>query len=534
MTTRWVQIRKDLFQQIESQVRHLLGEESKGLAQYRREFEKEFRRSWKVSNKDQLVQAIEKADIIYLADFHALQQSQKAQLRILKALPAKMPLILGVEFLEARHQKQIDLYLRGRLTDREFLKAIEWKKNWGFPWDHYKPILKWAQRQKVRVYGLNHLSFEKSSRTLHERDQFSAAKIAEIKNKFPDHLLCVIYGDLHLAQRHLPSQVMEQMKAKKKNLKDVYIYQNAERIYFQLLEKGSELEVDVVKLAKNKFCLMSVPPWVKWQNYLIYLEENFDLEMDDELDLTDSVAKFVSIIAEDLGVKVPVDHFSVSGPGESRFWHELQEKLSEESLALCEVLIETGRSFYWPETGIAYLARNSVNSAAELATAVVFSEISGQKRRPYKIPQEFSAMIWLEAVQYFGSKLINPKRKTDTLNDIKAALASRLPSDQGREALQLALSQKMMELLFLSGGRKQTELVRPRSLRSYMEAARILGGILGEKMFHAYRERTLSKSTILGLLKKNPENSHFSQVYWEILELIENLPEPFQSKNEKL
>lgn len=532
MTTRWVQIRKELFQQVESQVRHLLGEESKGLAQYRREFEKEFRKTWKVSSKDQLLAAIVRAQVVYMGDFHALQQSQRAQLRILKALPPKTEVVLAVEFLEARHQKQIDQYLQGKLNDREFLKAIEWKKNWGFPWEHYKPLLKWAQKNKVKVYGLNFLSHEKSALTLKKRDQFAAHEIVEIQKKHPQHILFVIFGDLHLASPHLPAKVARQTL--KKNWREVFVYQNAEQIYFQLLEKGSELEVDVVRLAQNKFCLMSVPPWVKWQNYLIYLEENFDKEMDDELDLTDSVAKYVSVIADDLGVKISVDHFTVSGAGERKFWDELQAKVSNSSLELCEGLIEAGRSFYWPELSLAYLARNSVNSAAELAMAIVFAEVSQQKRRPAKIPQDFVAMIWQEAVQYFGSKLINPKRKTDTFNDIKAALSSRHPGDQGREALQLALNQKMMELLFLSGRRRQAALPRARSLRSSMEAARILGGILGEKMFHAYRQGTLSKVAVLGLLKKNPESRSFAQTYWEILELIENLPEPFQSKTEKL
>jgi len=534
MTTRWVQIRKDLFQQVESQVRHLLGEESKGLSQYRREFEKEFRKKWKVSSKNQLMAAIAGAQIVYIGDFHALQQSQRAQLRILKALPSKTEAILAVEFLEARHQKHIDQYLQGRLSDREFLKAIEWKKNWGFPWEHYKPLLKWAQKNKIKVYGLNFLSHEKSAITLKKRDQFAANRIAEIQKKYSNHTVFVIFGDLHLAPPHLPAQVAKQRAPKGKALREVFVFQNIERVYFQLLEKGSELEVDVVRWAGNKFCLMSVPPWVKWQNYLIYLEENFDKEIDDELDLTDSVAKYVNVIADDLGVKVSVNHFTVSGPGERKFWDELQAKLPDESLKFCEGLIEVGRSFYWPELGLAYLARNSVNSAAELAMAIVFAEISRQKSRPSKVPQDFVAMIWQEAVQYFGSKLINPKRKTDTFNDIKAALSSRHPGDQGREALQLALNQKMMELLFLSGSRRQTELLRQRGLRSYMEAARILGGILGEKMFHAYRQKTLSKATVLGLLKKNPESSQFSQIYWEILEVIENLPEPFQSKTEKL
>jgi hypothetical protein len=529
MTGRWVQIRRDLFQQVKTQVRHLLGEESKGLARYRWEFEKEFQKPWLVSSKGELLQAMEKAQIVYLGDFHALQQSQRAQLRILKSLSSPQQIVLGVEFLEARQQKNIDRYLQGNLPENEFLKLIEWKKRWGFPWEHYRPLMRWAKKNKVRVYGLNEFSQDRSIGVLRKRDVFAAEQIGRIRRLHSRQTLFVIFGDLHLASRHLPLQV----RKKDKTSRQVFVYQNAETIYFQLLEKGIELEVDVVSLAANKFCLLSVPPWVKWQNYLIYLEENFDKEIDDELDLTDSVAQYVKVIAADLGVQVSVDHFSVSGPHETKFWQELQRNLPPKSLQTYQILIENGRSFYWPQKGIAYLARNSVNSAAELAMAIVFAALSQQEKRATRLPSEFPAMIWQEAVQYFGSKLINPKRKTDTLSDIRAALSSRHPADQGRETLQLAINQKMAELLYLSGTYGFAKPV-PRDLRSSIEAARLLGGILGEKIFHAYRKGQLSKSKVLGLLQKKTDDKNFAQFYWEILEVIEGLPEPFGSKTEKL
>jgi hypothetical protein len=175
-----------------------------------------------------------------------------------------------------------------------------------------------------------------------------------------------------------------------------------------------------------------------------------------------------------------------------------------------------------------------VNSAAQLAMAIVFAQYSQQQRTPVKLPQDFLRLIWLEAVQYFGSKLINPKRKADTLHDIKAALQARNPLDQGKEAMQLALSQKMLELLHLSGGRKERELLRPRKARAYPEAARILGGILGEKLYFAYRKKLLSKTSLLNLLRKPIDSDEFTNIYWEMIEVVENFPEPFSSKNEKM
>src|SRR5205814_1278322 len=144
----------------------------------------------------------------------------------------------------------------------EFLKAIEWKKNWGFPWDHYKPLFRWAQKHKVRVFGLNLKKEKGSLQGLRERDQFSAEQIAEIAKKHPDRKLFIIYGDLHLAKAHLPAKVEKKLKSKK----FLFVFQNSEKIYFQLLKKEIEHQVDVVRRGGNQFCLLSVPPWVKWQN----------------------------------------------------------------------------------------------------------------------------------------------------------------------------------------------------------------------------------------------------------------------------
>ena len=144
----WIQLRQDLYDQVQNHVKALLGPASHGLARYQREYDGEFRRAWKPVPREQLLLAAANSQFVFMGDFHALQQSQKAQLRILKALPARKERILCLECVEARHQKYLDRFVGGKMSEREFLKAVEWKRNWGFPWEHYKPLFRWAVKQK--------------------------------------------------------------------------------------------------------------------------------------------------------------------------------------------------------------------------------------------------------------------------------------------------------------------------------------------------------------------------------------------------
>lgn len=527
-----MEIRKELYSHVKKNVKLLLGASSPGLKRYEDEYKKEFKnKNWLPSHRSDLLAAIEKSRLIWIGDFHALQQSQKAQLRVLKSLQNPQEIIIFIECIESRHQDKLDLYLNGKLSEREFLKSVEWKKSWGFPWEYYKPLFKWAIKLKVPLKGVNYLTEDRSGQSLKMRDVFAAKKIAEeIQKGGKTKKYFIIFGDLHLASAHLPREVHRYIK----NLKSLYIFQNPEEIYFELLDREIEHQVDVVRLGQNKFALTSVPPWVKWQNYLVYLESQYDSVFDDEdTDLTDYVAKYVKVISSDLETTVSIDHFEVVTAQDVAALERLRSLSSEKEFKVLKYWIESGRSFFHPSSGIAYLGSRSVNSASHLAMGIVFSQINKLKKIPHHFPQKFHHLIWLEAAIYFGTKLINPKRKTDTLNDIKAALMVH-GEDEGRESMQLALSQKMLELLFLNAGRNQRELLRPRRFSSYLEAARILGGILGEKIFYGYRKKILNQKVLFQIFHKSLESTHFENNYWEILEIIDSVPEPFKSKREKM
>ena len=166
---------------MEAQVHEHLGGESTGLAKYRQEYEKEFKGSWKIVGRGDLLKPVEEARFVFFGDFHALQQSQRVQLRLLKALKKANNVILAVEFFEARNQTFVDAYLEGKISEKELLRLTDWGQNWGFPWDHYRPLVRWALKKKVPILELIWNQIVVMLKHF-IRDQFSAAKISELRS----------------------------------------------------------------------------------------------------------------------------------------------------------------------------------------------------------------------------------------------------------------------------------------------------------------------------------------------------------------
>ncbi|MBC7370109.1 MAG: ChaN family lipoprotein, partial [Bdellovibrionaceae bacterium] len=254
---KWIRIRKELYRQMEAQAKIRLGGEDAELTHYRKEYEKEFGKKWQPSSREELFRRLQVSRLVLMGDFHALQQSQKTHLRVLKNFDTEKNLILCLECFEAEDQLKIDKFMAGKTSEREFLKSIEWSKKWGFPWDHFRPLVRWAQENKVPVYGLNRSARKRTAASLRSRDLFAAQKLQSILKLHPDAILFAIYGDLHLAQGHIPDAIVKLMgPAFKKKI--FRLFQNSEKIYFQLLEKELESTVDVVELGKDSFCLLNV------------------------------------------------------------------------------------------------------------------------------------------------------------------------------------------------------------------------------------------------------------------------------------
>jgi hypothetical protein len=534
-TKKWIALRQEFYLSLRAQVEHRLGLQKGEIQSYQKQYEKDLSGSWKNYSTDQFIDKVKKSKLILLADFHALQQSQKAHLRILRKCDSKS-VILVMECFYKSKQHLLDQFVQGNLIEKDFLKAIEWKRTWGFPWQHYKPILKWAIAHRVPVYGANLETDDDDPKALFKRDQFAADLVASLHRKHPTKSIFLQYGDLHLAKSKLPQLLQKKIP---KSVKPIRVLQNAEKIYFQLMNQGIENQVDLVQISSNTFCLLNVPPWVKWQNYLLFLEQSLDTVLRskktyDPIEFTDHVASHVKLIKHELGLEVSVSALSVFTTEDQGMWAKIEKTANPAVLSILKTAVEEGISFYFPPLQMGYLARPTVNHSAQLAAQYVISQVQNLREPLFHFPQDFHRLIWFEGLSYFCTKLVNPKRKTDTIFDIKTSLASPKTHEFGRESLLLSLAQKTKELLVLSGKNNAKLSFVPHRKKSYYIAARLLGGLIGERLYYGLRRNRLNAEFFKRIFERDLLSSSFDHSYYEILEVIESLPMEFKSKADKL
>lgn len=528
-STRLVQIRKDFYLAIRAQVRNILGPESSSLSQYRKIYEKELSHlNYKSVRKSEFYKVLKNSDIILVGDFHAVKQSSRSLLRLLRR--TNNPIILCVECIQSKYQSSLDLYIAGKLSEKDFLSQIQWKKNWSFPWENYRPLFKWAQAQKARVFAINVLTKNDS---LTSRDENSARIVKKIRDKYPQRQLWIQYGDLHLASKHLPKQLKKNISPKQLTV----IFQSPEIIYFKMMEDEREATTDIVQLSKNQWALTGLSPWVKWQDYQLYLESGFDKKIRRfENDLTDTVASTVNLLSASFGLETDLSALSVYSSLDSGFLDQLI-KLPQGIRKRILENIHEGQSTYIPELQIAYLSRLTVNHVSKVAAQYIYFKQKGYLQTLSDPKKDFLKLIWLEMVTYLCSKIANPKRKSDTLQDIRAALQKEQFDDRGKQALMLALNQKLNEMRFVSTGKMksiasvQTQIFNQKS---YVAASQILGGIMGEKFYYALNKKHLKLPTDHKVFFKDLQIRQFSESYYEALDLIESWPTTFKSKFDKL
>lgn len=528
-STQLVQIRKDFYLNIRKKVEAILGQETKSLLKYREVYEREISKlSWQSMDKRHLFTRLKQANIVIFGDFHAQKQSSRGLLRIVRKM--KGPFVIAVECLKVADQSALDSFLAGELAEKDFLAKVAWKKNWGFPWDNYKPLFKWAQQNKIKMYGINSNT---PLRSLRERDEFSAKAVKNVYQKNRDVKVFIQYGDLHLASSHLPKSI-------KKNISKVntcVIFQSPEILYFKIMEKQKELSTNVVKLSQDIWALNGLPPWIKWQDYLLHLESGYDKSVRGlDVDPTDTVANTVQLLAQSFGLPTSTDSLSIYSANDNSFFNRIDKC----SLALKKKIIENvqeGVSFYIPEIECGYLARYSVNHITRVAAQFIYFKEGCYSKTIIDPKKDFYKSIWLEAVIYFFAKVQNPKRKTDTLQDIRNSLQKEQFGDRGKEALMLSLTQKLSEFQFLSQGKiksSRDDAIQKYSKKSFSVSSQIIGGMIGEKIFYAFSKKMIKLPLNKQLIFKNLNSNSFHKVYFESLELVESWPISFKSKYDKL
>jgi hypothetical protein len=568
--SRWLGARRALLARYKRQARALEGPEPPALAAYRERHSRALQGRWRPSAKAELLARLALADVALGGDFHSLPQAQRAHLRVLRALPPGREATVAMEAFSASAQRSLERFLVGEIDLPALRKASRWDRDWGFPWESYGEILELARARGWRVLALGPRRGA-AELGLKKRDAFAAELIAREAAARPSALVYVIFGELHLAPSHLPSAILAAArKAGAAAPRLASIHLNSERIYFALARAGLDSSVDVARLGEDRFCLIATPPWVQWQAHWLHLEKSIEPGLAagaDGFDYTDHVAEIVRLAAADLGVEAELgaggrlgSDLSVYSSEDGRIWDWLNRRLRKRHRLVAAALIAEGRSFYLPSEGVFYLARATLNHASELAGQYVHAKLSGRRRWLWDMPGDFESAVWRDAVGFLASKLMNPQRRADTLADARARLLALGPGDRGREALLLALDQRMRELVaaqqpasglsararrrrrsralsasWPQARRQPKRAFRPRRKSSWREAARILGAMMGERLYAAARSRSISLEGIVELLRMGFDSPGFARTrYPELVRLLGPRFEPRDPMKERL
>jgi uncharacterized iron-regulated protein len=86
---------------------------------------------------ENLVKEIPKGSTLILGELHGVAEISVAQVDVLKQLRKRGHLVdVGLEFFSYAHQQEVDQYVRGKISEAEFLSKIEWPKSMDF--SHYR------------------------------------------------------------------------------------------------------------------------------------------------------------------------------------------------------------------------------------------------------------------------------------------------------------------------------------------------------------------------------------------------------------
>lgn len=576
-----------LWRRLQREVDQSIEEVPPNITIYQEEYERDVQRYEAISSKAELVAAAARADVVYVGDYHTLPQAQQTLVKLLLALTRARPqVVLALELVHADMQRALDRYMAGKTVDERFLRDVDYERTWGFPWPPYREVLQVARARGVRVVGINSNPEGHDADHLLERDFRAAEVIVREMVERPEALVIVFDGDLHVARDHLPL-IVDGLLARRgeRPRSKLVVHQNAENVHWALARRGQEHAVNVVRLARDAYCVLNASPLEKLHSYLNWVAARETLvppeasswEMDafggvheDDEDhdptpeYTEQVLQVVQAVARFLGVdgRDDLDAFSLFTVNDLDFLDHLQSsgRYSELELADIKRQILSNESYFIPKGDIIYLSDFSVVNAAEEGTHFLHHRCSGYRwSRPRDLVTDFYFRCVTEALGYFGSKLLVPTRPCWTDRDCERLLEAarrrrRRAARKGEQgvagaaagphapaanegptlqhnrasvlkACRLVLHHRALEREFVETGEWTSAgaaLTQPAEV--HLLITHMLGHMLGDKLYAGVASGAIEKDRIRALFHERIDGRGVAlATYLELVELTASL-----------
>jgi hypothetical protein len=482
------------------------------VARYGREYHRYLKTYQGISSKTDLIRRVMASDVVYHGDYHTLRHSQRSILAMLQELAGRREIILCLEMFHGRDQKWVDLYMSGELEEKEFLSKIGYARKWAYNWNPWRHILDFCREQGIPVLGINR-EVEDPERSLLERDIYSAQVIGQALVRHPGALLYVVDGDYHISPNHLPREVEERLQPLGITPQRTIVYQNAENLYWKLAEEQLE-EADVLQIAADSFCLMNTVPATKLQSYLDWLEYA-------EEGYYPVSGNWAELSGENYFGQIQNIIQNLDSIFQLRFQPENLERLtvySSRNLDFTEVIqgtpalrgqmrrikdkIRRGEGFLleYREGGvdsyIIYLPNSSINQAAEEATHFMNCVLRGPLEKPLGGFDWFYANVLTEALGFFGSKMINEKRKAPTESGLRVYLGKvRQGWESPNQGETAKVSRMLLQHLHLEKRSEREMDYRRKFEETFDDRTSLpqifstqLGYMLGNRLYYAVKK----------------------------------------------
>jgi len=409
--------------------REIRSQDSHNRRKYLREFNRAFRNYNSLLDSEQVQNALRAADIVLIGDYHALPNAQRQAASLIeqRALAGGRPVVLGVETIFARDQYILDEWWRREIDESEFRQRIRFDLDWGYDWAPFYELLVAARDHAEALYGLDCMPRE-DLRKIGARDRHAAFKIAEIRERHPNAVIFVLFGESHLAPGHLPQVLQKQIPG----ARVLTILQNIDALYWRAAGERAD-KVDAVRVNDDVLCVFNATPLEKYESYRLFLDQWSRCEEGPDFaptiyNLIDSLARFLEInrYSPHNGTqpKFLVDMLpEVYGGSSDEMLLRLSRKgigEAERESMLADVANRGGA--YLPQLNAFYVHEFQMMHAAEDATRFLHQACQGLPRRlnghtggvlerqPKTRSDAFYTRVVENAVSYFGSRVLYPSR----------------------------------------------------------------------------------------------------------------------------
>ena len=322
--------------------------------------------------------------------------------------------MLALECVEGRHQASLDAYLAGTAARAHTAGAAgprsrsgAWTAGPGF-----RPLLTFARRHGLEVVGIDRRA--QGKRSLELRDAYAAERIARAARAEDRPQVMVLVGQYHVAPCHLPAAGGAGARRVARAAGAGAVPELRGRL-LAAGPRGAGGAVEAVELADGSLCVLNASPVVCQQSFLDYLEaEAGDAPLRDA-SAAERFREMASLIARLAGVPVgkALEEVEVATAADGDVLARIQQRgrFTQGELAQLRRHILSRESCYIPRARMAYLASLSLNHAAEEAAHFVrHCTVGDAMEAPRRASDAFYARCMEEALGFFGSKLVNPRR----------------------------------------------------------------------------------------------------------------------------